>query len=104
MVNYFGCAEVSASDHVNPDQHMNHGHIHQSVSNKDVKDMLNKLVGNDVKFLLNTKRNHHQLKVIGNGLINFAKTPSDPRAVKNMQSDIQREIRRSLDPEWKFPK
>jgi hypothetical protein len=95
---------MSASDHIHPSQHMNHGHIHDSVGHRGVRDMLGKLVDNDVKFLLSTKKKHHELKIIGNGLVNFSKTPSDHRAIKNMQGDIQRSIRRDIDPEWKFPK
>ena len=95
---------MAASDHVNPDQHMNHGHIKETVSHKGVRQMLGNLVDNDVKFLLSTKSKHHELKIIGNGIVTLSKSPSDHHALKNMQSDIQRSIRRDINPEWKFPK
>lgn len=95
---------MSASDHLHPDQHMNEGHIKQVVSHKEVRGMLNKLVNNDVKFVLSDGSKHHQLKIVGNGIVTLSKSPSDQRAVKNMQGDIQRSIRRDINPEWGFPK
>lgn len=95
---------MAASDHLNPDQHMSQGHINQIVQHKEVKQMLGKLVDNDVKFVLGSGKTHHKLKVIGNGIVTFSKSPSDKRAVKNMERDIRRSVRKDIDPEWNFPK
>lgn len=95
---------MASSDHLNPDQHMSVGHIKKITSNRDVRNMLEKLVDNDVKFVLSDSTNHHQLKIIGDGIVTLSKSPSDHRAVKNMQSDIRKNIRQSIDPEWNFPK
>lgn len=95
---------MSASDHVNPDQHMNQGHINQIVQHKDVRQMLGKLVDNDVKFILSDGGKHHQLKIVGNGIVTLSKSPSDHRAIRNMEQDIRRSIKRDINPEWQFPK
>lgn len=95
---------MPASDSVNPEQHMNKGHINEIVQHKEVKQMLHKLVDNDVKFLLSTGKKHHQLKIIGDGLVTFSKSPSDKRAIKEMQGDIRRGIRKEIDADWEFPK
>ena len=104
MGHYIGCAKVmAASDHVNPDQHMNHGHINQIATHKEVKQLLGKLVDNDVKFVLADGKKHHQLKVVGNGIVTISKSPSDKRALDNIKGDIRKSIRRDIDPDWKFP-
>lgn len=105
MAHCLGCDQVMASsDHINPDQHMNFGHIKSIVQHKEVRQMLGKLVDNDVKFLLSDGGKHHQLKIIGNGIVHLSKTPGDRRAIKEMEGDIRRGIRKDIDPEWKFPK
>lgn len=95
---------MSASDAVSPEQHMNRGHINEIVQHKEVKQMLHKLVDNEVKFVLSTGKKHNQLKIIGNGLVTLSKSPSDKRAIKEMQSDIRRSIRKDINSEWDFPK
>lgn len=95
---------MPASDHINPDQHMNMGHINQSVTHKEVKQLLGKLVDNDVKFILSSGSKHHQLKIVGDGMVTIGKSPSDHRAIKNIRSDIRRNIRKDIDPSWDFPK
>lgn len=95
---------MAASDNINHDQHMSHGHVRQITTHKGVRELLGKLVGNDVKFILSDAEKHHQLKIVGNGIVHISKTPSDHRALKNIQGDIQRSIRKDIDPNWKFPK
>ena len=95
---------MSASDALNSDQHMNHAHIKSLTSHKGVREILGKLVDNDVKFIASAGNEHIKLKIVGDGLVHLSKTPSDSRAIKNIQGDIQRNIRQSINPEWKFPK
>lgn len=102
---YFMGAKVimAASDHVNPSQHMNKAHIKSATSHKETRQMLEKLIDNDVKFLVSSKKNHVQLKIIGDGIVAFGRTPGDSRAVQNTKSTIQRSIRQHINPEWTFP-
>lgn len=95
---------MSASDALNTDQHMNMGHINQIATHKEVKQLLGKLVGNEVKFALTDGKKHHQLKVVGDGLVTVSKSPSDKRALDNIKSDIRRTVRQNIDPNWQFPK
>jgi hypothetical protein len=102
---YFMGAKVimAASDHVHPSQHMNKAHIKSATSHKETRQMLEKLIDNDVKFLLSHKKNHLQLKIIGDGLVAFSSSPSDSRGLANNKAIIQRSIRQHIDPEWRFP-
>ena len=95
---------MSASDSINSDQHMNMSHINQIATHKEVKQLLGKLVGNDVKFILSDGKKHHQLKVVGNGIVTISKSPSDKRAIDNIKGDIRRSIRQDVNPDWQFPK
>jgi len=94
---------MASSDHINPRQHMNMGHIRSVVTHRETRQMLEKLVDNDVKFLLSNRTKHHQLKIVGDGIVTFSKSPSDTRALKNTKSIIQRSIRQNINPEWDFP-
>lgn len=94
---------MGASDHLNPDQHMTHDHIKGLTSHKELRQTLGKLVGNEVGVIASSGKTHIQLKIVGDGIVHVSKTPSDKRAIKNIQSDIQRNIRQSINPEWKFP-
>lgn len=95
---------MSASDHLNSDQHLNKAHIKSLTTHKEMRELLGKLVDNDVKFIASAGKNHIQLKMVGDGLTHLSKTPSDKRAIHKMKSDIRRSIRESgLNPEWEFP-
>lgn len=94
---------MSASDHLNDKQHMSHEHIKQLTTHRDVRQLLGSLVDNEVKFVATAGKNHINLKMVGNGQVTMSKTPSDKRAIHNMRSDIRREIRSSLNPDWDFP-
>ena len=95
----------SGADKLNPDQHMNEGHIRKLVGDKDTQQSLLKLVNNDVKFVLsNTGSSHHMLKIIGDGMVIFSKSPGTNRSVKNAMHQVRRQIRQTIDPDWDFPK
>ena len=94
---------MAASDHLNPDQHMTDEHIKHLTKHKEVRQMLGKLVDNDVKFIATHGKTHIQLKIVGDGIVHLSKTPGDQRALNNMKGDIRRSIRQSIDPEWQFP-
>lgn len=94
---------MSASDHLHPDQHFSQEHINSLTGHKEVRKLLGKLVGNDVKFIGSAGQKHIQLKIVNDGMVHLSKTPGDNRAIKNIRGDIQRSIRQSLDPNWTFP-
>ena len=86
---------MGTEGHLNWEQHaLNDDHIKSLTSDRDFRDMLTRVSQGTTPVMAHkTGSGHIQLRIKDDGIVHMASTPSDWRAVKNVESRIQRHFK-----------
>lgn len=86
---------MGTEQHLNWDQHaLTEDRINGLTRDSGFREMLGRVSQGSTPVIgLRTKSGHIQLRIKGDGLVHLASTPSDHRAVKNMEQQIRRNFR-----------
>lgn len=86
---------MGTEGHLNWEQHaLNDDHIKSLTSDRDFRDMLSRVSQGTTPVMAHkTGSGHIQLRIKDDGIVHMASTPSDWRAVRNVESRIQRHFK-----------
>ena len=92
-----------SADHLQWDQYaLTDDHIRTLTTHKDYRVLFARVAqGTTPVMALKTRSGHIQIRIKGDGMLHTGSTPSDKRAVKNLESDIRRNMRQI---DHNFPK
>jgi hypothetical protein len=92
-----------SADHLQWDQYaLTDDHIRTLTTHKDYRELFGRVAqGTTPVMALKTRSGHIQIRIKGDGMLHTGSTPSDKRAVKNLESDIRRNMRQI---DHNFPK
>ena len=92
-----------SADHLQWDQYaLTDDHIRSLTTHKDYRELFSRVAqGTTPVMALKTRSGHIQIRIKGDGMLHTGSTPSDNRAVKNLESDIRRNMRQI---DHNFPK
>lgn len=77
-------------------------HIRNLTTHKDYRELFARVAQATTPVMaVKTRSGHIQLRIKGDGVLHTGSTPSDNRAVKNLESDIRRNMRQI---DHNFPK
>lgn len=85
---------MGTEEHLNWDQHaLNEDRVRGLTTDKPFREMLSRVgQGSTPVIGHRTQSGHIQLRIKGDGVVHMASTPSDHRAVKNMESLVRRKM------------
>jgi hypothetical protein len=85
---------MGTEEHLNWDQHaLNEDRVRGLTTDKPFREMLSRVgQGSTPVMGHKTQSGHIQLRIKGDGVVHMASTPSDHRAVKNMESLVRRKM------------
>jgi hypothetical protein len=85
---------VSTEDNLNWEQHsLTEDHVRSLTTDKPFREMLSRVSQGSTPVMGHrTGSGHIQLRIKGDGVVHMASTPSDHRAVKNMESLVRRKM------------
>jgi len=94
---------MATEDHLQWEQHaLTDDHIRSLTTHKDYRELFARVAQATTPVMaLKTRSGHIQIRIKGDGMLHTGSTPSDKRAVKNLESDIRRNMRQI---EHNFPK